>query len=261
MKAIILAAGKGTRLVPLTEQVPKTMVTLWDRTLIGQIIDTLNQSGIRDVSVVGGYKEDLLRLHIGSRVKQFYSNPWFEQTNMVKSLFCALPELKGNDDIIISYSDIVYQPHIVEQLQASTAPVSVVVDLDWEHLWRMRMEDPLSDAETLQIESDGRISSLGKKAKTLEEIQGQYIGLIKISKVFLPQLIEHYLRLDPEAIYDGKTFDQMYMTSFIQSLIYRFNNVHAVPIEGGWLEVDTLADLGVYETKGPRLLEANISLT
>lgn len=260
MKAIILAAEQGIRLAPLTNLVPKTMVTLWDRTLIGRIIDTLHQSGIRDVSVVGGYKEDILRLHIGSRVKHFYSNPRYSNTNLVESLFCALPGLERNEDVIISSGDIIYQEHIVEQLLASTAPVSVVVDLDWERLWRARMKAPLSDAESLCMKPNGLISSLGKKAYSMVDIQGQYIGLIKVSKAFLPQFIQHYCSMDRDAIYDGTIFEQMHMTSFIQSLIYRFNNVRAVTIEGGWLAVNSISDLEVYEKQGQQFLDVNVSL-
>jgi len=236
------------------------MVTLWDRTLIGQIIDSLNTAGIHDISVVGGYKEDLLRLHLGSRVKHFYSNPNYADTNMVESLFCAVSELEGDEDVIISYSDIIYHPYIVEQLQESTAPVSVVIDREWEHLWRMRMQDPLSDAETLRVNASGFITELGKKPKSIDEIQGQYIGLIKISKNFLPEFIAHYQGIDRNAVYDKKNFQNMYMTSFIQSIIDRFDNVKAIPIEGGWVEVDSLADLNLYESHGPQLIERNIPL-
>ncbi len=135
---------------------------------------------------------------------------------MVSTLFCAKEFM--NDELIISYADIVYKKEVLEKLINSKDDFSVVVDREWRSLWSKRMENPLSDAETLKIK-DGKIVELGKKPKSYNEIEGQYIGLIKISKRVLPKIIEFYENLNIDDIYDGKDFDNMYMTSFIQLVI------------------------------------------
>lgn len=239
MKAIILAAGQGARLRPLTDDRPKCMVEYQGKPLIEHVVRALRTNAINDIVAVRGYKPEALRC-AGVR---FYDNPRYASTNMVSTLFCAERELDG--DTIISYSDIVYAPSIIESLLAADAEFAVVIDRDWRRLWQERMDDPLDDAETLRLDPDGRILELGKKARSYEDIEGQYIGLLKIAASAWPKLRAFYHRLDRHGMYDGKDFDNMYMTSFVQAVIDRLMPVTAVPIQGGWLEIDVPSDLSI----------------
>jgi choline kinase len=239
MKAIILAAGQGARLRPLTEDRPKCMVEYQGRPLIEHVASALRRSGVSDIVVVRGYAPEALHCP-GAR---FYDNPRYLTTNMVTTLFSAEPELEG--DVIISYSDIVYGPRVIGRLLEADADFAVVVDRDWRRLWQARMDDPLDDAETLRLDSQGRIVELGKKARSYDDIEGQYIGLLKISESAWPKVRAFYAGLDREANYDGKNFDNMYMTSFVQAVIDRLMPVTAVPISGGWLEIDVPSDLKI----------------
>ena len=105
----------------------------------------------------------------------------------------------------------------------------------------------LADAETLCLSAEGRVRSLGQKARSLDEIQGQYIGLFKVRADRVPKLLEVYRSLDREERYDGEDFDGMYMTTFLQVLIDRGWAVQAAPIRNGWLELDSVDDLRLYE--------------
>jgi choline kinase len=239
MKAIILAAGQGARLRPLTNDRPKCMVSYQGRPLIEHVVQALRANGVSDIVAVRGYEPEALRCQ-GLR---FYDNPRYFETNMVHTLFCADRELEG--DVIISYSDIVYSTKVVRKLLDASADVAVVVDRDWRRLWQERMDDPLDDAETLRLDSRGNIIELGKPASSYDEIEGQYIGLIKVSGSAWPRLRAFYANLDRDASYDGKNFENMYMTSFIQAVIDRLMPVKAVPINGGWLEIDAPSDLEI----------------
>jgi choline kinase len=239
MKAIILAAGQGSRLMPLTNDRPKCMVQYQGRSLIEHVVRALHANGVADIVAVRGYKPEALRAP-GVR---FCDNPRYATTNMVYTLFCAEAEL--NTDVIISYSDIAYAPRVMASLIAAEGDFSVVVDRDWRRLWQERMDDPLEDAETLRLDGAGHIVELGKKAHSYAEIEGQYIGLLKISASAIGAVKRFYGELDRGAHYDGKDFDNMYMTSFVQAVIDRLMPVTAVPIDGGWLEVDTPSDLQI----------------
>jgi L-glutamine-phosphate cytidylyltransferase len=239
MKAIILAAGQGARLRPLTNDRPKCMVSYQGRPLIEHVVQALRANGVSDIVAVRGYKPEALRCQ-GLR---FYDNPRYFETNMVHTLFCADRELEG--DVIISYSDIVYSTKVIRKLLDVSADVAVVIDRDWRRLWQERMDDPLDDAETLRLDSRGNIIELGKPARSYDEIEGQYIGLIKVSSAAWPRLRAFYANLDRGANYDGKNFENMYMTSFIQAVIDRLMPVKAVPINGGWLEIDAPSDLEI----------------
>jgi choline kinase len=244
MTAISLAAGQGARLRPLTNDRPKCMVEYRGLPLIGHVVHALHDNGVSDIVVVRGYRPEAL-VCPGAR---FVDNPRYLETNMVHSLFCALyhEEVELSGDVIVSYSDIVYAPSVIRRLLAARDDFSVVIDKDWQSLWQERMPDPLADAETLQLDPEGYILSLGKKAASYAEIEGQYIGLFKLSAAAVHAVKRLYGELDRSRLYDGKTFDNMYMTSFIQAVIDRGTlPVRAVPISGQWLEVDAPSDLNI----------------
>ena len=242
MRAIILAAGEGTRLRPYTLERPKCMVELAGRPLLAHQIGALERAGVRDITVVTGYRAEQIEA-LGYPTAH---NPRFASTNMVTSLMCAAHLLDGAADVLIAYGDLVYEPRVVEALLACTEPLCTTIDRSWRHLWELRLSDPLSDAETLKMSEEGDILELGKKPQSYDEIQGQYMGLIKVSANFATHLVTHHQRLDPKGTYDGKDLDNMYMTSFLQSLIDHGHNLRAVPVDGGWLEVDTTDDLDLY---------------
>lgn len=244
MKLILLAAGQGKRLRPLTLDKPKCMVAYQGKPLIDRALDLAGPL-VDKIAVVGGYKFDVLRAHLQGRNRvEFFENKAFASSNMVATLFCAR-EFFDTDDLIISYTDIAYRLGVLQALIAAPHDVSVVVDRSWLALWRARMQDPLSDAETMKI-SGGKITELGKKPASLDEVQGQYIGLIKIRRAALARVVEFYDGLDRRASFDGQSFENMYMTSFLQLLINRFGDVYPVFIDGGWVEIDSPSDLNVH---------------
>jgi hypothetical protein len=108
------------------------------------------------------------------------------------------------------------------------------------------MVNPLEDAETLKLDGD-RIIEIGRKPTSYSDIQGQYIGLVKVSAEYVNDFISTWHAMDKNVKYDGKDFDNMYMTSFIQYLIDSGWDIRAAFIDSGWLEVDTVEDLQCYE--------------
>jgi choline kinase len=242
MKMIILAAGQGTRLRPLTDDKPKCMVAYREKPIINTILETANAVNIEDIAIVSGYKEEILKNHLKKYDVKFYTNSEFTTTNMVSTLFCAKEFM--DDDLIVSYADIIYSQEVLQKLVAAPHDFSVVVDTKWRELWNQRMKNPLDDVETLKIEN-GCIVELGKKPTEYNEIEGQYIGLVKISKGVINSVLTYYESLDKNKLYDGKNFNNMYMTSFIQSIIDNLLQVRPIMIEGGWIEIDCVEDLKV----------------
>jgi choline kinase len=238
MRAIILAAGRGSRLGDLTSDRPKCLVEYKGRPLIDYTIETLRSCNIQEIAVIKGHCADALTRE-GIR---FCTNSEFSTTNMVYSLFVAGSELLEGD-VVISYGDIIYRSDVLEKLLACKEDCCVVVDQRWEDLWNQRMDDPMDDVESLLLDSNGYIRELGKKPRSRQDIQGQYIGLIKISSSALARLQAFYHGLDRSKLYDNQPFTQMYMTSFLQAVIDHCLPIKAVVIDGGWLEIDTPRDL------------------
>lgn len=245
MKVIILAAGQGTRLRPLTNDRPKCMVELKGKPLLHHQLDVLKQCGVeeKDIALAVGYLQEKL---VAPSLAQ-YRNDLYDQTNMVATLFAAEGFMQEDDDLIISYGDIVFESKVFKKLMATEGELVIAADLDWYDLWKMRMESPLDDAETFRMTEDGKVLELGKKPKTREDAQAQYIGLIKIAGSRVKDFIQHYKSMDKSATYDGKDYDNMYMTSLLQHLIDSGWHAQAALINNGWLEVDSVEDLEAYE--------------
>lgn len=243
MRGIILAAGEGTRLRPHTLDRPKCLVELAGRPLIEYQFEALEAAGVRDITVVTGYRaEQIARYGRPTRHNDAYA-----ETNMVASLMAAADLLDGGDDVLIAYADIVYEPRIVASLVDCREPLCTAVDRQWLRLWRLRCEDPLADAETLKLDAGGNIIEIGRRTASYDDIQAQYMGLILARAEVAGLLPVIYRGLDANRMYEGKPKPRMYMTSFLQWLIDHGRSIRAVPVEGGWLEVDSVEDLDLYE--------------
>ena len=252
MKAIVLAAGRGNRLKPYTDGRPKCLLELAGATLVERQLVTLRAAGIADVVIVTGYKSQMLALP-GTRQVH---NPAWDTTNMVESLFCANDEF--GDDMIVAYGDIVYEPRVLRALLNEMADIAVVVDRNWRHYWETRFDDPLGDAESLRLDSNGNITDIGGKVSNIDDIQAQYIGLMRFRKSGISALRKAHANLGQTARpwIQNRTVSNAYMTDLIMELILTGTEVRAVQIEGGWLEMDSTAD---YELAQAMISDGRIS--
>lgn len=122
MKAIILAAGQGTRLKKYTENLPKGMLEFQGKTIIERQLETYRSMGIDDIIVVRGFAAD----KIDYQGVKYYENPNYATTNMVESLLMARSEF--DDDIIVSYSDILFSHEMLQGMIQANGDFVVAVD-------------------------------------------------------------------------------------------------------------------------------------
>ena len=231
-RAIILAAGRGSRMKEHTEEKPKCLNILAKDTLLNWQLKSLRAAAINNIIIVNGYKAHLIR----GGFETITNNRWSD-TNMVASLFCA-PSSK--EDTIISYSDIVYKSDHINALKESKGDIIITADLKWKELWELRFEDPLDDAETFK--SKGNILNyIGGKANDISEIEAQYMGLIKLTESGWNKMFEIYKSFSKEIQ------DKLDMTTMINELLNRNIKVNIVFVEGGWCESDSYSDILIYE--------------
>ena len=121
----------------------------------------------------------------------------------------------------------------------SNSPIGITYDTQWKSLWEQRFSDPLADAETFR-EKDGRLLEIGKKTQRIEEIQGQYMGLITLHTAGWKAIEQVCADL-------GEATAKTDMTALIQLLLEKGILVAAVPVDGKWCEVDSQKDLALYE--------------
>ena len=241
MKAIILAAGMGTRLGKYTENLPKCMLDFNGETLIKRQIQTLNSAGITDIVVVGGYMFEKMKL---SGVK-YLVNENYENTNMVETLFVAEEEM--NEDILVCYADILYEPRILKKILENKSDIGVCVDEDYWEYWDARMDNPEEDMESLIIDN-GKIIELGDTNCEKDKAKSRYVGLIKFSKKGVEALKEVYHENKEKYFNSGsswmksKSFKKAYMTCMLQALINKGYLVNPITISRGWIEFDNVED-------------------
>ncbi len=237
MKAIILAAGRGSRMKNLTDERPKCLVELRGKALLDWQMEAMYAAGITEIALVTGYKRELLA---DRGLTEFHNARWAE-TNMVSSLECAKDWLQA-EPCIVSYSDIFYNPAAVRSLMACAASLAVTYDPNWLELWTQRFGDPLLDAETFRLTPEHTLIEIGNKPISVDEVQGQYMGLLRVT----PEGWTEMLRIRSGLTSEQR--DKMHMTRTLQLIIDANNlRVVAVPYEDTWGEIDVAADLVVYE--------------
>lgn len=250
--AIILAAGSGSRLRPYTDDKPKCMVPLSGIPLIERQLAALKTAGITDVTVVVGYRSEAFQ-YLGLPL---VVNPYWETTNMVETLFCAESVL--TDDTIVAYADIVYEPRVITALMAAPHEVSVVVDTGWRSYWQHRFTNPLDDAESLRLDEKGRIIDIGNKVNCIDDIEAQYIGLMRYRGAGIPILkntraaLGHVFR----PWMAKRSLEKAYMTDLLMEMVLMGHPPNAVPIDHGWIEIDTVTD---YESAQKMIADGSIT--
>lgn len=235
-RALLLAAGRGSRLTPYTDDRPKCLVPFLGRALLAYQIAALQMAGIDEIGIVSGYRAECLDTY-GHR---HFVNPRWQSSNMVVSLLAAA-DWFATESSLVCYTDIVYTPAAIEALAASPADIVISQDPHWQTLWGARFADPLADAETFRLSDDGRLQEIGGKTTRIEDIQGQYMGLLKFSSHGWQQICDYLATLPAE------TRDRLDMTGLIARLLATGIPVHTVAAPWPWAEVDQAEDLYLYE--------------
>jgi choline kinase len=236
MHAVILAAGRGSRLGPHTEDRPKCLVELAEKPLIRRQIAALRGAGVPSIGIVRGYLANKIDVEDAT----YFENPRWAETNMVMSLVAAAPWLRTGP-VIISYADIFYGRDIVRDLAASSGDLVVAYDRGWRSLWSRRFADPLSDAETFRTDARGNLIDIGRRTTQIDDIEGQYMGLLKFTPAAW-RAVETVL-----AALDAKARDAMDMTTLLRRLLDSGFPIGTVGISGQWGEIDSSGDLELYE--------------
>jgi len=237
IRAVILAAGRGSRLRHLGGDRPKCLVQLAGRPLIERQIAALRRGGADEIGIVRGYRAAMIDY---PGVSYFVNERWAE-TNMVTSLAAAASWLR-EAPVIVSYGDIFYRSELVRGLAGASGPLVISYDRCWRLLWTRRFAEPLADAETFRIDGAGRLLEIGGKTTSLDDIQGQYMGLFK----FTPpawRVVETLL-----SSLDGTTRDRLDVTGLLRRLLAGTDlAISTVGTDGQWGEIDSPEDVELYE--------------
>ncbi len=242
MKAIILAAGMGTRLKKYTENLPKCMLPLGGKPLIRRQISALREAGFDDIVIIKGYMPETIQVP-GTRE---YMNHDYATTNIVETLMCAKDELDGS--VLVCYADILYSKEVLQRIMSADVDVGVTVDVDYLDYWKARLDAWQDDIESLVIGEDGLIKNIGTENCPLENAKVRYVGLLKFSANGVQALKRVYEETkerckDHEGpVLNSSCFKKLYPTDLLQLMINAGEKVYPIKINRGWLEFDTEDD-------------------
>ncbi len=236
MRGLILAAGRGSRLADATADRPKALVELGGAALLDWQVEAMRGAGIGELGLVRGYRGDAFE----GRGLSLFANPRWAETNMVMSLAAARPWLESVP-CVVSYADIFYPAEAVRRLVAAEGEIVLAYDPDWLVLWSQRFADPLADAETFRIDDAGRIREIGGKTQDAADIEGQYVGLFRLTPPGWRRIAAFLDALEPSIR------DKLDMTGLFRRLIAAGADIRGVAIPGPWGEIDQQSDRTLYE--------------
>ena len=248
MKAIIIGAGRGSRLGHLTEEVPKTMVPILGRPMLDQILEALAFAGFdqKDIVFVCGYRAEVVKAAYPGLT--YVMNEDWADNNILLSLLKAREHLEGG--FVSTYADIVYTQEIARDVARSEADIALGCDTDWRRRYIGRSQHPETDAEKLTAQDD-RIVRLSRNIPS-DEASGEFIGVMRLTALGTTRFREAFDQVERaftgHIFREGRTFEKAYLIDLLAWMLERGEIMHRVNTHGGYMEIDTIEDRSLAES-------------
>ena len=240
MKAIIIAAGTGTRLGKKESKLPKALLEVNDQTILSRQISVLKKVGIEEIVVITGpYTEKFPSIDVA-----YVNDQNHDEHDILGSLIVAKDYIEG--DTVITYSDILFDAITSEQIIQQECDIGMVIDMDWKKAYEGRTLHPLTEAENVLLDDDKNILKIRKNIKSREGNVGEFLGLIKLSSrgsKIITDKFDYLLANNSGTFHNSASLKKAYITDFIQELVNSKINVTPIFISGKWCEIDTHQDL------------------
>jgi len=245
MRAIIIGAGRGRRLMPTTENAPKCFAEIQGKRILDWTVEALAAGGATDICFIGGYRMEAVEREYPHFT--FRHNPDWEANNILVSLMCA--EDLMDRPFLTAYSDILFTGGVVSALIASPADIALGIDTDWREHYRPRTQHPPHDAEKV-LTANGRVQRVYRTIP-YEEATGEFIGVARFSAHGGQLLREHYRRRKREfwdkPYREAAQFQTAYLIHLFQDMIEQGVEFGHADTHGNYREIDTQEDLELAE--------------
>ena len=241
MKIIIIAAGSSVRLGKETLDIPKGLLKITDKSIIEMQLDLFQKNHLSDITIITGPNKDNFKF---KNVNYIQDND-FQNHEVLGSLMASKSIM--NDEVLTSYSDIVFDEDILHSILDFKGDIGIAVDLDWEKKYLNRTQHPKSEADNVLMENN-KILKIKKnitESKSTENL-GEFIGLMKLSKKGAKVFVEkfnHLIKSHEGKFHNAPSIKKAYLTDMLQDLIDSGILVEPIIINGKWHETDTLQDL------------------
>ena len=242
MKAIFIAAGEGTRMKSLTEEIPKPLIDVNGSSILERQITLLNKFGINEIVVITGPFSE--KYHFND--VKYINDRKFKDHDQLGSLFVASKEIQG--DVLIIFADIIFDESILKQILENNSEISIAIDMNWEK-YDERSDNTIDDADKVSI-LEGNVKKIFKNMKfhTNEYRIGEFIGLMKLNSQGCEKINEVFFDLVDKhqgEFHDAKSFNKSKIIDILQEMIERGMEIEVESIKGKWCEIDTIQDLEI----------------
>lgn len=241
MKAVFIAAGQGSRLGSLTNDLPKPLVDVNGKSIIERQIDLLHKKNINDIVIVTGYKKEKFTF----KNIEYVFNPNFLIDEQAGSLMSARQKFSG--DVLVMFGDILFDEQILEQVLNANGQISIAIDKDWEKSYQERNDNPIDKADKVLLKNNKIIKISAEQIRAEQNVDtGELLGIMKLSSEGSKILIEHYEKLENNhtgKFHDAESFKKAKFVDILQELISTGIDINPIVISGNWCEIDTPDDL------------------
>ena len=230
MKALILAAGYGSRLAPLTDNIPKSLVPVNGKPILFKQLENLYDNGITDITVISGYRANMLEAAVHDRFRDvnIIHSADYETTNNMYSA-CLAREAMAGDDFLMMNADVFMDGSVIKALLAFDHPNAIVTDIGFYLEESMKV-----------VERNGRLVHISKQIPP-EEALGASIDVYRFS----PEAGDAFFRKCAEYIEEKgerKLWSEVALDDILNEVEFR-----ACPLDGRWYEIDNHDDLAAAE--------------
>ena len=236
MKAIIIAAGYGTRLGDHTKKIPKALVDINGKSILKRQTELLQANGITEIIVVTGPNREKF---LDKKLKYVKDN-FYENHEQLGSLMEARNFF--NSELLILFSDVLFDNQVLSKIINSKKDFNIAIDLNWEKKYTKRTEHPISQADLVLIQNNLVFKIKKNLIPENNSKIGEFIGIIKLSLKGAEKFVNHYKNLE-NSTDKIKLIKKWYLTNMLQDLIDDDNSISPMIIEGNWCEIDTVQDL------------------
>lgn len=237
---IILAAGRGSRIKKLTRNKPKSLIKIRKNfRLIDQILDNFNNNNLSEPYLISGYQNKKFK-----KIKniKIINNDRWKNTNITGSLLKVLNILRNNT-CIISYSDIYYEKDAIKILKKDKRKNCILLlsNKNWKKYWFKRFYNPLRDLESFKINKKNQLIEIGSKVGSLDEIQGQYMGLLRTNPSIWNKIIFYFKN-------NLKKFEKFDITQFLNFILTnKICPIYVINYKKKWYEIDNYKDYQILK--------------
>lgn len=243
VKAIIIGAGRGERLMPHTADAPKCFAEVKGKRILDWGLEALAGGGLTDIVFIGGYRIDLVQKNYPDFT--FCHNADWPDNNILESLMHAEDHM--SDGFVCAYSDILYTEEVIRNLMTSDRDITLVCDTDWRERYKQRTEHPEDDGEKMVVDN-GSVITVNRTMPS-EQATGEYIGVTRFSASGAAALIKAY-HTARETHGNGpfqaaKTFRKAYLIDLYQQMLEDGQTMGASLTPGNYMEIDTNQDFQI----------------